>query len=360
MGGSPTTPVLAGLRVPVVLAPMAGGPSTPQLAAAVNRGGGLGFLAAGYLTVERLKNDIAGLRGLDDGPFGVNVFVGGGEPADVRTVESYAQRLRPDAERAGVELGAPRFDDDAFEAKLELLRADAVAVVSFTFGAPARESIDALHAVGSEVWLTVTSPTEAIVAAELGADALVVQGVEAGGHRGVFIDDDGQSDLTLLAALQLVRAASDLPLVGAGAIMTGPALGAVLVAGASAGQVGSAYLRSAEAGTSQAQREATATDGATVLTRAFSGRLARGIRNRWHNQHGAYAPRAYPEIHHLTSPLRAHGRAVGDPDLINLWAGQAHQLAQQLSAEEITANLWRDARAAISAAGPNAGAHQRR
>jgi nitronate monooxygenase len=195
--------------------------------------------------------------------------------------------------------------------------------------------------------LTVTSTAEAAIAAELGADALIVQGIEAGGHRGVFIDDDDQSDLTLLAALQLVRAATDLPLIAAGSIMTGPALGAVLVAGARAGQVGTAFLRSAEAGTSAAQREATATDVPTVLTRAFSGRLARGIRNRWHDEHGQCAPHAYPEIHHLTSPLRAHGRRVGDPDLINLWAGQAHQLAQERSAEAITAELGRHALAAI-------------
>lgn len=350
MGAMPKTPVLCGLRVPVVQAPMAGGPSTPQLAAAVNRGGGLGFLAAGYLTAPRLRDDMATLRGLDDRPFGVNVFVGGGQPADPGSVEAYAQRLRAAAESAGVELGQPRFDDDAFTQKIALLTSDPVAVVSFTFGAPPRQSLETLQAVGSEVWLTVTSPSEASIAAELGADALIVQGVEAGGHRGVFVDDDNPSDLTLLAALQLVRAVTDLPLVAAGAIMTGPALGAVLVAGASAGQVGSAYLRCVEAGTSQAQRQATATDRGTVLTRAFSGRLARGIGNRWHTEHGAYAPHAYPEIHHLTSPLRAHGRAVGDPDLINVWAGQAHQLALELSAEEITARLGREARAAISAA----------
>lgn len=346
---APTTPVLSGLRVPVVQAPMAGGPSTPQLAAAVNRGGGLGFLAAGYLNPLRLEQDMATLRSLDDRAFGVNVFVGGGSAGDEDSIEAYARRLTPDAERVGVRLGEPRFDDDAFQEKIEMLSLDPAAVVSFTFGAPPRESIEALHAVGSEIWLTVTSPSEATVAAEIGADALIIQGVEAGGHRGVFIDDDAQSDLTLLAALQLVRAATDLPLIAAGAIMTGAALGAVLVAGASAGQIGTAFICSVEAGTSPVQREATATDRATVLTRAFSGRLARGIRNRWHDEHDAYAPHAYPEIHHLTAPLRAHGREVGDPDLINLWAGQAHQLARQQSAEAITANLGSQARAAISA-----------
>jgi nitronate monooxygenase len=133
--------------------------------------------------------------------------------------------------------------------------------------------------------------------------------------------------------------------------MTGAALAAVLVAGASAAQLGTAYLRAAEAGTSEAQRAATASETTTVLTRAFSGRTARGIVNRFHSEYGEAAPRAYPEVHHLTSPLRAHGRAVGDPDLINLWAGQAHQLAEALPAEEITRRLAQDARDALAAGG---------
>lgn len=224
-------------------------------------------------------------------------------------------------------------------------------MVSFTFGAPRRQAVEELHAAGCEVWITVTSPAEATQAAALGADALVVQGIEAGGHRGVFVDDDAQSELTLLSALQLVHASCDRTLVGAGAIMTGAALAAVLALGAAAGQVGTAYLRSAEAGTSDAQRAATATDAPTVLTRAFSGRLARGIVNRWHREHGDAAPRAYPEVHHLTSPLRAHGRRAGDADLINLWAGQAHRLAPERSAEEITRMLGAEARAALTAAG---------
>jgi nitronate monooxygenase len=163
------------------------------------------------------------------------------------------------------------------------------------------------------------------------------------------VDDDSQSELTLLAALQLVRAEVDLPIVAAGSIMTGAALAAVLVAGAGAAQIGTAYLRAPEAGTSEAQRVATATETPTVLTRAFSGRLARGISNRLHTEYGRDAPRAYPEVNHLTSPLRAHGRAVGDPDLINLWAGQAHSLAEALPAEEITLRLAQGARDAIAA-----------
>ncbi|MFZ0089386.1 MAG: nitronate monooxygenase [Solirubrobacteraceae bacterium] len=364
---APGTPILAGLAAPIVQAPLAGGPSTPALAAAVNRGGGLGFLAAGYLSPERLAQDIETTRHLITGGFGVNVFVTGGQRADPHRVRAYAERLDAEARRAGVALGEPRFDDDAFAEKIDLLCKRAVAVVSFTFGAPSRNVIEGLHAAGSEVWLTVTSPAEARQAVALGADAVIVQGIEAGGHRAVFVDDDEQSELTLLAALQLVRRSVELPLIAAGSITTGAALGAVLVAGASAGQVGTAYMRSTEAGTSDAHRTALATDTTTVLTRAFSGRTARGITNRWHREHGTVAPRAYPEIHHLTSPLRGHGRAVGDPDLVNLWAGQAHALAQERSAEQITRLLAVDARAAVSRvaerlageAGPGLGADHR-
>jgi nitronate monooxygenase len=328
---------------------MAGGPSTPELAAAVSGAGGLGFLAAGYLTPERLAEDIGRARALTD-RLGVGVFAGGGNPADPELVLAYAAHLNAEAGRAGVELGTPRFDDDNLEAKLGLLIAEPVSVVSFTFGLPPATAVTRLQAAGSEVWLTVTSPEEARAAAALGVDALIVQGVEAGGHRGVFADDDSASDLTLLAALQLIGAETDLPLIAAGSIMTGAALAAVLAAGASAAQLGTAYLSADEAGTSETQRTATATETRTVLTRAFSGRTARGIENRLHREHSTAAPAAYPEIHHLTSPLRAHARKIGDADLINLWAGQAHALVRALPAAEITGTLAADARAALDTA----------
>ncbi len=344
------SPLLDSLAVPIVQAPMAGGPSTPALAAAVNQAGGLGFLAAGYLAPDRLREELSALGALTDRPFGVNVFAAAGRPADPERVRAYAARLEAEARRAGVQLGRPRFDDDGFDEKIAILCECPPAVVSFTFGLPPQAVVDALHAAGSEVWATITSPEEAVAAAERGSDALIVQGVEAGGHRGVFRDDESQTDLTLLAALQLVREAVDLPLVAAGSLMTGAALAAVLVAGASAGQIGTAYLRSDEAGTSPVQRDATAEDTPTVLTRAFSGRLARGLANRFHAEHGAAAPAAYPEVHHLTSPLRAHGRRTGDAEVINLWAGQAHRLAADQSAAAITLRLAQDAREALTAA----------
>jgi nitronate monooxygenase len=329
------------LSVPIVQAPMAGGPSTPALAAAVTEAGGLGFVAAGYKAPAALAEDLAATRARTAGPLGVNVFAPSGAPADPAVVAAYARRLEPEARRAGVALGTPRFDDDAYEAKLALLAADPVAVVSFTFGCPAPDAVALLRDRGTAVWVTVTDPAEARQAAAAGADALVVQGAEAGGHRGAFADREDRVDYGLLALLALVRAAAPaVPLVATGGIATRAAVAAVLAAGATAAQVGTAFMLCPEAGTSPAHRAAIADpDAVTGLTRAFSGRLARGIVNRLQREHTPAAPIAYPEVHHLTTPLRAHGRATGDPDLVNLWAGEAHALAQARPAAEVVAAL---------------------
>jgi nitronate monooxygenase len=341
------------LEVPIVLAPLAGGPSTPELTAAVGDAGGFGFLAAGYLTASVLAERLERVRALTDAPIGVNLFVPG-TPASPRAVDAYAKRLAEDTRRAGVELGVPRFDDDDWAAKLDLLTATPVPVVSFTFGCPEPEMIDRLHRVGSEVWVTVTNPAEARQAAGVGADALVVQGAEAGGHRATFRDDpaeDPGGGIGLLSLLQLVRAQVDLPLVATGGIATGAAIAAVLVAGAAAAQLGTAFLRCPEAGTAEVHREALAGGGSTAMTRAFTGRLARGIRNRFLDRHSDAAPVAYPEVHHLTAPLRQAGRAGGDPGLVNLWAGQSFELGREQPAGELVRVLADEALAAIRQAG---------
>jgi len=325
---------------------MAGGPSTPALAAAVCEAGGFGFLAAGYRSAGEMREEIAGLRELTSRPFGVNVFMPGA-PADPEIVESYAQRLAPLAEQIGVDLGEPRFDDDEFEAKCSALTEDPPAVVSFTFGCPEEGLVDELRAAGAEVWVTVTDPEEAVVAARAGADGLVVQGAEAGGHRGSFTDRPERVEYGLLALLQLVRPEVELPLIASGGIATGAGIAAVLAAGAAAAQLGTAFMLCPEAGTSPAHKEALASTRPTGLTRAFSGRLARGIVNRLQEEHSDAAPLAYPQINHLTSPLRAHGRKTDNADLINLWAGEAHALAEARPAAEVVAKLDRETREAL-------------
>jgi nitronate monooxygenase len=344
--------ILDRLAVPIVLAPLAGGPATPELAAAVSNAGGLGFLAAGYLTATALRDQIATARTLTSSPLGVNLFVPG-TPALRGAAAYYTETLAAEAAEAGVELGKARFHDDEWQGKLAELAADPLPVTSFTFGCPHQAVISGVHAAGSEAWVTVTTPADAGLAAAAGADVLVVQGSEAGGHRSSFTDDpaaDQSEQLGLLSLIQLVRSHTSLPLVAAGGITTGAGVAAVLAAGASAAQLGTAFLRTAEAGTSPVQRAAVATDTPTAMTRAFTGRLARGIRNRFMTEHHPDAPVAYPEVHFLTAPLRAAGRAAGDPDLVNLWAGQTHELARDLPAAELVAILASEARTALTAA----------
>jgi len=338
--------ILAGLRHPIVLAPLAGGPATPALAAAVSDAGGLGFLAAGYRTAAQMRADIRELRERTDNAFGVNVFVPGRAPVDERALRDYVERLGDEASRYGAAAGEPRDDDDDWDAKLAALEEEPVPVVSFTFGCPARDVVAALRNAGSELWVTVTDVAEARSAAGAGVDALVLQGIEAGGHRASFVDRDDAEGLSTLVLLGLVGAELDLPLVAAGGITDGAALAAVLAAGATAAQIGTGFLRADEAGTHPAHRAALATETETTLTRAFTGRLARGLANRFLVEHSSEAPSAYPHVHHATAPLRAEARRRGDPDGFNLWAGQAHRLAVAAPAAEIVRMLVRDAGAA--------------
>jgi nitronate monooxygenase len=345
---------LDSLELPIVQAPLAGGASTPALAAAVSEAGGFGFLAAGYKTPAAVRAEVEELRGGTARPFGLNLFVPSDDAGDPAAVERYAGALKADAERYEAALGEPRHDDDAWEEKLALAAEEAVAVVSFTFGCPARAVIERLQGGGAAVWITVTTADEARDAAEAGADALVVQGVEAGGHRGSF-DDAAPGDVGLLVLLQLVRAAVELPLVAAGGIATGAAIAAVLAAGASAAQLGTALMLTPEAGTSAPHREALRGDAPTALTRAFSGRTARGIVNRFLREHSGDAPAAYPEIHHLTAPVRAAARERGDAEAINLWAGQAFGLSREEAAGDLVRRLGADARAALAQASQRLG-----
>ena len=341
--------VLDRLDVPIVLAPLAGGPSTPELAAAVSEGGGLGFLAAGYLTAAAAGERIGALRELTSRPFGLNLFVPGAQAADPSVYATYAARVAEEARRAGRQAGEPRFEDDDWAAKLALVEETAPPVVSFTFGCPAPEDIARVQASGAEAWVTVTSPQEAEIALGAGADALVVQGGEAGGHRATFADAPDAALYALLPLVQLLAAGSDRPLIASGGIATGGAVAAVLCAGAAAAQVGTAFMRAPEAGTAGAHRDALATRRETALTRAFTGRLARGIRNRFMDDHPD-APLAYPEVHHVTSPLRKAAREAGDAESINLWAGEAHALAEERPAAQILTALACGAREALERA----------
>jgi nitronate monooxygenase len=343
--------MLSALRIPVIAAPMAGGPSTPELVAAVSGTGAFGFLAGGYRTASALAEQLAATSALTMAPFGVNLFVPG--PRSTVDVAGYRRLIEPDAARYDTQPGEARWDDDDYPAKIDLLVAARVPVVSFTFGLPRPADVRRLHEAGTEVVVTVTTPAEARQAAELGADSLCVQGFEAGGHRGTFVNDPasptGGEPYGLLAALRLVSAAVDLPLVAAGGIVHGRDVAAVLAGGAVAAQCGTAFMRCPEAGTPATQRAALA-DGTrtTAVTRAFSGRPARGLANRFMAEHSAQAPAAYPQLHHVTRPIRAAAGAAGDPESMSLWAGQTYTLGTEAPAAEVVRRLHAEAITALA------------
>jgi nitronate monooxygenase len=326
-------------ELPIAQAPMAGGPSTPELAAAVADAGGFGFLAAGYLTPEALHEALAATRALTGAPLGVNLFVPS-PPSDPAPIQAYAERLRPEAERLGAPLGAAQWEDDAYGEKLEVVAGQHL--VTFTFGCPAADVVERLHSAGSLVGVTVTAPDEAALAVDAGADLLVVQGTEAGGHQGTFTGLVPNTT-PLLTALGAIRETVGLPLVATGGIMTGQGAAAALDAGAVAVQLGTALLCTPEAATSPVHRDALLTrrfEG-TVITRAFSGRYARGLRNRFAVEHDD-APTGYPEIHHLTRPLRAAATAAGDADVPNLWAGTGWRAVTDEPAADVVRRIARD------------------
>ena len=342
--------LLGSLQLPIVQAPLSGGASTPQLTIAASRAGAFGILAAGYLTAERLREDIHQVRSSTSAPFGVNVFVPGEDSVDTEALRSYRERVRAEASRLGAETGDPMWSDDEWQPKLNLLLTERPAVVSFTFGCPGRALINELHDAGIELWVTVTEPDEAELAAQMGADVLVVQGIEAGGHRATFVDRDGVGEFGLLALIRLVSRRVKLPLVAAGGICDGYAIAAVLVAGARAAQIGSGFLDTTEANTSPAHRDRLRVRGRTALTRAFSGKRARGIVNGFMDRNSAEAPAAYPQVHYLTAPMRAAARANGEPDLINLWAGEAYELIDHgVPAEQVIARMAAELEEALGA-----------
>jgi nitronate monooxygenase len=303
---------------------------------AAARAGALGFLAAGYKTPAAMSAEIAAVRAATSEPFGVNVFVPGAACADPAALDRYLGSLRT----AGP-LGDGTWDDDGFDGKVTALLADPPAIISFTFGCPAPEVIGALRSAGALVLVTVTSPGEAAIAGAAGADALCVQGYEAGAHRGTFVNDDEPGrDYGLLALIGEVAAATGLPQVAAGGIMGPRQVQAVIAAGAVAAQCGTAFLRCPESGAHPLHKAALADPRytATTLTRAFSGRPARGLVNQFIRDH-AGAPAAYPEINNATRPLRAAAAARGDTESMSLWAGQGYRSATDRPAGEIIDRL---------------------
>jgi nitronate monooxygenase len=332
---------ISDISKPLIVAPMAGGPSTPQLAAAASNAGGLGMLAGGLLSPDVLAEKIDAARGLTSGPLGVNLFVPQPSAGTQCQYAEYAKALAPEAQRYGVRLGTPRQDDHGWAAKLQVVSDMRPEVVSFTFGLPSTQTCSRLHDGGTLLFASVTTVTEAKMAVERGIDALIVQGPAAGGHRATF---DPAALLPSTPLLQLVKAIlvdADAPVVASGGLANADDVARVLAAGAVAAQLGTAFLLADESGTHPAYRAALRDKAftETVFTRAFTGRYARALRNGFIDRYDKQAPFGFPQIGFLTAPLQSAAGEADDPHGMALWAGTGFQQARNGSVAEIFGSL---------------------
>jgi nitronate monooxygenase len=334
---------------PIIQAPMGGGPSTPRLAAAVSNAGGLGFLAGGYLTPEQLAEEIRRTRALTSEPFGVNLFAGGYHQHTNRDAGPILQLL---AEVHG-ELGLPapsmpHLPPDPFYAQLAAVVEARPAFFSFTFGIPSAEGMEQLREAGIIVFGTATTVHEGLLLERAGVDAVVAQGAEAGAHRGSFA-----GDLEMVPTLELVRALAarlSVPIIASGGLMTGADIASAFRAGAGAVQMGTAFLACDEAGTSKPYRDALLRGRGeqTVITRAYSGRRARGLRNDFIDRVGERDEwiLPYPIQNSLTRPMRAAAAAQGKAGYLSLWAGTGVAKIRPIPAADLVATLTAELREA--------------
>ncbi len=339
-----------GIEHPIIQAPMAGGPTTPELVAAVSRAGALGSVGAAGLGPEQIRESARRIRALTDRPWGINLFAGGYERDRTVAPDRMLALLSEVHARLGIPPpAAPAAPPDPFPAQLEAVLEVRPAVFSFTFGIPEAEALERVRRAGILIMGTATTVRDAQALAGAGVDAVVVQGGEAGGHRGTF---DGAFEAAMEPTATLVQGtvrAVALPVVAAGGIMDGRDVARMLALGASAAQLGTAFLACPESGAAPAYKRAVleARQDTTVVTRAFSGRPARGLANgfiRSAEATGAILP--FPVQNHLTRAMRAAAAAKGDPDHLSMWAGQGVARARALPAAELVRALAEEMRGA--------------
>lgn len=343
-----------GISVPIIQAPMLGA-SDATLVRAAGAAGALGTLAAGALAPSAIAEEIASLK-KDGRNFGANLLVVPKADPDPETLERAAARLKSWRREFGLaeEFRPNRWSED-FRSQLDALIAAAPPVASFTFDLIPREDVQALKHAGVFVIGTATDVREARAWEELGADAIVAQGFEAGGHHGAFLSDGNEAAIGTFALVPAVKRAVRVPVIAAGGIMDGAGVAAALMLGADAVQIGTAFLLTPEATISAPWRGAlkTTPDDATRLTRVYSGRYARGIENRFLREMRGVEKDipAYPVQNALTGELRAASAKAGSAEALSLWAGQGVNAIREMPAEALVNLIWKEAREAIESLG---------
>ena len=335
---------LLGIELPIIQAPMAGS-TTPELAAAVTNAGGLGSLGCAFLTPDQFTDECLAVRSATNGAFNVNFFVHEEPVLDEERGEAMRGRLRAYYEEFGLgEVPAAVPSSPTFGPKqLEAVLAASPPIVSFHFGLPSADAVQAVKDMGAVVLGTATTVAEARLLAEGGVDAVIAQGFEAGGHRGTFAEPYESGHVGTLSLVPQVVDAVDVPVIAAGGIADGRGIAAALALGASGVQLGTAFLTCPESSAHPVYRQTllAAGDGDTRLTQAFSGRPARGLENRYMREM-AGAEDTFPDfpiLNTLTGPLRKASAEAGKGDFMALWSGQSAALSRALPAAELVQTL---------------------
>jgi nitronate monooxygenase len=346
---------LFNIDLPIIQGPMAG-VSTPQLAIAVSEAGGLGSLACAQLSLDQARQDLATIRHATRRPINVNFFCHTPPAPEPDRIAAWRTLLAPYYVELGLDPAAPvpatnRVPfDDGFCALVEEAKPE---VVSFHFGLPERSLLDRVKATGAKIMSSATTVAEARWLEERGVDAVIAMGLEAGGHRGNFLSADMARQVGTFALVPQVVDAVKVPVIAAGGIADARGIVAAFALGASAVQIGTAYMLTPEAKLSEPHRQAlrSAADSDTVITNLFTGRPARGIVNRLMRDLGAIssATPSFPLAAGALLPLKAKAEAAGSGDFTNLWSGQAGPLAREMPAGELTRRLAAEALAKLNA-----------
>ena len=338
------------LTYPIIQAPMAGA-TTPELAATVSNFGGLGSLGSGMTTPDVLNSEINTIKSLTDRPFMINLMVLSEHESSALDSEIPAW-LSNYYQEKNIGFTLPKHPALSFAEQLQVLYDNPVPVASFTFGIISSEQVQRLQSLGTRVVGTANHPLEAKAWADIGADAVCVQGVEAGGHRGGWLPQSENDPLGLLTLISQTRACTDIPLIAAGGIMNGQDIKAVQTAGAELAQIGTAFLTTDKCGINDIYKQALldASQGGrsseTRLTRLFSGKQARGLLNDYLHDfaqfESAHELPPYPQLNAMTKFLRAHATKNHDSEHQSLWAGQGVALVRQERTVELLERLVRE------------------